>query len=273
MTLAFSRKLQARGIPLCFALLLMLSGCATYQTPGAGINVGNLSKADEDIAELMKREPGAPFPARVALVRVQATGYYSRNNYCYGKGQFCVVTTRDIETDKDLERLTRSPMVGGVASMSRILLPSELKSTKDLRLAAATLKTDLLLVYSIDTRFNVESTEIGPLGLISLGFFPNKKAHVTTTASAALLDVRSGFVFGTAEATATEQQRATFWSSEDAVESSRLKTEAEAFQKLLGELEKLWKGVVEQHAATKPIGGEPLAQPGRAVGAPVSLVR
>jgi hypothetical protein len=146
-------------------------------------------------------------------------------------------------------------MVGGIASMNRILLPSELKSTKDLRLAAASLKTDLLLVYSIDTRFNIESNEIGPLALISLGFLPNKKAHVTTTASAALFDVRSGYVFGVAEATATEQQRATFWSSEDAVESSRLRTEAEAFHKMLGEFEKLWKGVVEQHAATRPIGG------------------
>ncbi|QJR09243.1 hypothetical protein DSM104443_00280 [Usitatibacter rugosus] len=245
------RKVRRTSGWLCFTLLLIVSGCATYQTPGAGVNVGNLSKADEDIAELMKREPAAPFPARMAMVRVQASGYYSRNNQCYGKGQFCVVTTRDIETEKDIERLTRLPMVADVAPLSRILLSSDLKSTKDLRLAAATLKTDLLLVYSIDTRFTVESNEIGPLGLISLGFLPNKKAHVTTTASAALFDVRTGFVFGAAEATVTEQQRATFWSSEDAIESVRLKTEAEAFQKLLGEFEKLWKGVVERHAATK----------------------
>jgi hypothetical protein len=244
-------RVQLLGRSLCFALLSLIAGCATYQTPGAGVNVGNLSKADEDIAALMKREAAAPFPARMALARVQSTGYYSRGNSCYGKGQFCIVTTRDVESESDVERLQRLPMMGGIAAMSRILVPSELKSIKDLRLAAATLKTDLLLVYSIDTRFNVESTEIGPLGLISLGMLPNKKAHVRTTASAALFDVRTGFVFGAAEATATEQQRATFWSSEDAIERSRLKTEAEAFQKMLGEFEKLWKGVVEQHAATK----------------------
>lgn len=257
MKISDKRKLQEAGHSLCVALLLIISGCVSYQTPGAGINVGNLSKADAEIVELMKREPAAPFPARVALVRVQATGYYSRSNQCYGAGQFCVVTTRDIETEEDLAKLMRLPMVGGVVPMSRILLPTELKSIKDLRLAAATLKTDLLLMYSIDTQFNVESTEIGPLGFISLGFLPNKKAHVTTTASAALFDVRSGYVFGAAEATATEQQRATFWSSADAVESSRLKTETEAFHKLLGEFEKLWKGVVEQHAATKPLEANP----------------
>ena len=73
------------------------------------------------------------------------------------------------------------------------------------------------------------------------------KAHVSTTASAALFDVRTGFVYGVAESTVVEQQRATMWSSEDAIENARLKTEAESFQKLIGEFEKLWKGVVEDN--------------------------
>jgi hypothetical protein len=229
-------------------LAICITGCSTYQTPGAGINVGNLSKADGDIAEVMKREPAAPFPSRVAMARVQSKGYSSRNNGCYGQGAFCVVTTRDIESEKDIERLGRLPMISGVAAMSRILLPATLNSIKDLRLAAANLKTDMLLVYSVDTHFNIESTEIGPLSLISLGFLPNKKAIVYTTASAALFDVRTGFVYGVAEATATEQQRATTWSSDNAIDNARLKTEVESFQKLLGEFEKLWKGVVEEQA-------------------------
>lgn len=227
------------------SLALLLSACATYQTPGAGINIGNLSKADTDIAELMKREPASPFPARIAIARAQTSGYYSRNNQCYGKGNYCVVTTRDVETEQDFERLGRLPMISGIAAMSRILLPEQLNSIKDLRVAAATLKTDMLLVYSLDTRFKVESTDIGPLALVSLGFLPNKKAHVSTTASAALFDVRTGFVYGAVEATAKEQQRATVWSSEEAIDNSRLKTEAASFQQLLGEFEKLWKGVVE----------------------------
>ena len=75
MKISDNRKLQEAGHSLCVALLLIIAGCASYQTPGAGINVGNLLKADVEIVELMKREPAAPFPARVALVRVQATGY------------------------------------------------------------------------------------------------------------------------------------------------------------------------------------------------------
>ena len=246
MMVAKEYKIKFRKAML-FAMAFIVVGCARYQTPGAGVNVGNLSKADADIAEVMKREPAAPFPTRLAIARAQATGYHSKSNTCYGKGLFCIVTTRDIETDKDFERLSRLPMISGIAAMNRILLPEKLDAIKDLRLTAANLKTDMLLVYSLDTQFKTESTDIGPLALVSLGFIPNKNLHITTTTSAALFDVRTGFVYGVAEATVTERQRATVWSSESALETARLKTEADSFRKLLGEFEGLWKGIVAAH--------------------------
>jgi hypothetical protein len=232
-------------------LVLSLVGCASYQTPGAGIGVGGLSKADEDIAEVMKREPAAQYPTRLALARVQSPGYTTRNTYCYGKGRYCLVTTREIEKDQDFARVSRLPMVSHVTPLGRMLVAEEINSIKDLRLGAASLKTDMLLLYSIDTRFNVDSTDIGPLALISLGFLPNKKARVNSTASAALIDVRTGFVYGVAESTATEDQRASAWSTNDAIEASRLEAEATAFHGLLDELEKLWQGVVAEHAQTR----------------------
>ena len=48
---------------LC-AGLLALGGCTTYTTPGAGLGLDNLAKADVDIAELMQAEPAAAFPPR-----------------------------------------------------------------------------------------------------------------------------------------------------------------------------------------------------------------
>ncbi len=233
-------------------LLPIITGCATYQTPGAGVNIPNLSKSDADIRDLFNVEPAAPFPARIAIARVQASGYSSRSNQCYGSGQFCVVTTRDIEPEDSFKRIETLPQVAGLASMNRLLLPSKLENTKDIRRASATLKTDVLILYSLDTGFNVESTDIGPLALISLGFLPNKNAKVTTTASAAIIDVRTGFIYGVAEATAIEEQRATFWSSSDAIDAARRKAETNAFQKLVGEIEKLWGGVLKEY--TRPRG-------------------
>jgi len=232
----------------CALASLILAGCATYRTPGAGVNLGEFSRGEADIAEVMKREPAASFPASIAIARVEAPGYTTRGASCFGKGHLCLVTAREVETDADFERLTALPQVAALAPMSRMLIPGELNTMKDLRLGAASLKADLLLVYSIDTRFNVESTDMGPLALVSLGFLPNKKARVNATASAALIDVRTGFVYGVAESTATEEQRSSVWSTESAIDNSRLKAERGAFQGLLGEYDKLWRGVVRDHA-------------------------
>ncbi len=242
-------------ILLLSALLLAAAGCATYTTPGAGVALPNLAKADVSIADVLKVEPAAPFPARLAVARVQASGYYSRTNTCYGYGKFCVVTTRDVEPESTYERFARLPRVAGLALMNRMLLPAQFTSLTDLRESAAMLKADLLLVYTLDTGFRIENTDIGPLALVSLGFLPNKKASVTATASAALFDVRTGFVYGVAESTALEEQRGTFWSSSEAVDNARTKAEAEAFRKLAGEIEKLWGQVLQMHAVVPPHAG------------------
>lgn len=229
-------------------MLIAISGCSTYTTPGAGVSVGNLSAADADIGEVLKREPAATFPGRLAVARLQASGYYSRSSgNCYGSGNYCVLTARDIETEKDFERLANTPMASDIALVSRVILPAKLETTKELRLAAASLKTDLLLVYSVSTGFNIENTDIGPLAMLSLGFLPTKKARVTSTASAAVYDVRTGFLYGVTEATAVEEQRGTFWSSSEAVDSARIRAEAEAFKKLIGEVELLSAHIVRQH--------------------------
>jgi hypothetical protein len=251
MTLASKLSSLNAAKRLCAVLALLASGCATYTTPGAGVTLENLASADADIAELLKVEPASPFPARLTVARVQAAGYYSRTNSCYGTGRYCVVTTRDIEPEATFEALAKLPQVAGLALMNRMLLPGKLSSAKDLRHAAATLKSDLLLVYSLDTGFNIENTDVGPLALISLGFLPTKNARVTATASAAMFDVRTGFVYGVAETTAVEAQRGTFWSSSEAVDAARKKAETEAFQKLTVEIEKLWRDILRTHSPRK----------------------
>jgi len=232
-------------------VVVVLAGCATYTTPGGGVNLDGLSTADPDIAELMKAEPSARFPARIVVARVQASGYSSQSNYCYGSGRYCVVTTRDIESEDSYEKLAKLPQVAGLGLMNRLLLPSKLTSTRELRQGAAKLRADLLLMYSLDTGFRIDDTDLGPLAPITLGFLPTKKARVTATASAALFDVRTGYVYGLAEATAVEEQRGTFWSSSDAVDGARKAAETAAFRKLVGEIASLWDDVLKTH---RPIG-------------------
>jgi hypothetical protein len=118
----------------------------------------------------------------------------------------------------------------------------------DIREAAASIHSDILLLYTFDTDFSIEGHNIGPLSVISLGFAPNKEAHVTTTASAAFYDVRTGYVYGTAEATHTTSHLANTWNKEQAVDNARLRTEKAAFSKLADNLASTWKGIANEYS-------------------------
>ena len=231
---------------LIAGMAALLGACSTYTTPGAGVPLGAIT--DGDISEAMSRQPAAAFPARMAVARIASTGYRSHSNYAVGSGAFGIVTTRDIETDESFERLGRMPGVAAVAPVSRLLTPTQITGTRDLRTAAAQLRSDVLLIYTIDTRFRTESAQVGPLQTIALGFLPSKKAVVTATCAFMIVDVRTGFIYGTGETTATEDQRSNVWGSESAIESARLKAERNAFEQGLGEVERLWASVLREHS-------------------------
>jgi predicted Zn-dependent protease len=83
--------------------------------------------------------------------------------------------------------------------------------------------------------------------MISLGLIPNKNAHVTATVAGMLVDVRTGYIYGTTESTDIQEQRSTIWSTEMAIETARAKAERNAFEGFVGEFEELWGGVVNVH--------------------------
>lgn len=227
-----------------------LDGCATYTTPGGGISIPTITEVD--IGQALAREPAAQFPAHLIVARVQAPGYVSYSNRGYGGGDYSVLTTRDIETAKDLERIGAMPGIASVGPLSRVLLPTQLTTTRDLRTAAAQLRGDVILMYTLDTSFRTDTQQIGPLQAVSMGFFPNKQAYVTATCATAFIDVRTGYVYGVAEATATEQQRSNFWNTEAAIEDARVAAERQAFSAALTEVEKVWTSIIAEYAANAP---------------------
>lgn len=237
---------------LAAAMAALLCGCSTYTTPGAGVPLGAIVEGDGDIAAAMSRQPAMAFPARLAVVRVAAPGYSSGSNSSIGTGAFGIVTARDIETDESLARLERMPQVAAVAPVSRLLVPANLSNTRDLRTAAAQLRADAVLIYTIDTRFRTESAEVGPLQTIALGFLPTRKAVVNATCAFMIIDVRTGFVYGTGETTATEDQRSNLWGTENAIEAARLRAERRAFEDGLGEVAELWASILAEHGARRP---------------------
>src|SRR5690606_35163791 len=158
-----------------------------------------------------------------------------------------VVTTRDIEEEGDFERLATLPGVSAVGTLSRVLLPSAMGSTEELRAAAAQLRGDILVLYTLDTAFRTDTQRLGPLQAVALGFFPNKKARVSSTCAVALVDVRTGFVYGVAEATATEEQRSNVWNTSAAIDRGRLLAERGAFVDAFDQLERVWTDIYARY--------------------------
>lgn len=227
-------------------------GCASYATPGRAADFKSMGLTrdqltDASISETLSRQPLAKFPCGMAAVRIQAPGYRSDTATGWGTGKYSIITTRDIENDAQFDRLAKLPMITGVAPLNRLLLPEQLNSDMELRKAAATLHADMLLIYTIDTTFHTKD-EVVPLTVVTLGLSPNQVVHVTSTASAVLLDTRNGYLYGYAEATEKTHQLTSAWTNEPAVDSARQRAEEKAFDKLTHEIENTWRGVVKTYA-------------------------
>ncbi len=183
----FDRTLR---MALAFSILLVGAGCSHYTTPGGpadfralGISQAEVEAAtDAGIALKMAKKPLASFPTSIATVRVQARGYRSYSLDGWGDGDFTVITVRDIETEEQLEKLTKLPMIKEIVPINRMVITGMVRNERDLRDAAANLHADMLAIYTLDTRFDT-STTVPYLGVITLGLFPNEQASVTATAA------------------------------------------------------------------------------------------
>ncbi len=230
---------------LC-GLVIFSSGCASYVTPGGAVNLADINR--KDIAEAASRKPSPSFPARIAMARVQAPQYKSYTSESYSYGRFSVVTTQELLTDEQVEGMSKWTSVAGVTPINRLLLPPNMDSIDDLRVSAAKVQADVLLIYTIDTSFRVQGRVHAPLSLLSLGMVPDRDAYITSTASALFTDVRTGFVYGLSEATAKSMGLTNAWGSSSTVDLKRIEAEQEAFKLLIPQLEKTWVGIAKQYA-------------------------
>jgi len=230
---------------ICLALITVISGCASYTTPGGSISFNELAEAD--VIDLMNRKPASSFPANIAIARVQAPSYSNYRFTSHGTGRYSLITTREIETDKDLKQLAEMPMVAQIGWLNKLFIPNHLDSIKALRLAAARIKSDILLIYSFDTSFHVGEQQLAPLNTILLGFLDNKDVSVVTTVSAAFFDVRTEYLYGLSEASSKQSDNSSIWSTQSVVDDLRVTTEKEAFKKLIPEIEKTWKEIVRTY--------------------------
>lgn len=199
--------------------------------------------------ESFAAKPAAAFPASIAAVRVQAPNYQSYHTQLeggvYGRGRYSIVNVKEVEEDLDLERIARLPQVGGLISISTLLLPARLESDRELREAAARLKADMVLLYTFDTSFHDNDASVA-LNVITLGLSPTRRVFVRVAASALLIDTRTGFIYAALEANEKRNVTTNAWESRETADRARRDAEKAAFKALVSEFEKNWPQIVER---------------------------
>jgi hypothetical protein len=234
-------------IPTLIALIVLCSGCATYIPPSGRAELNALTSGS--LKEKFDAKPAAGFPAGIAAIRVQASGYRNYNTEreggVYGQGRYSVITVKEIEDDADFQRISKLPQVGGLITLSTLLLPQNLSSDQQLRDAAARLKADMILLYTFDTSYHNNDASVA-LNVISLGLSPTRKIYVNVAASALLLDTRTGFIYAALEANEKRQVLSNAWESRETADRARRNAEKTAFKALVHELEKNWPQIIER---------------------------
>lgn len=266
------RVLLVAGATLAAAV----AGCASYATPGraadfAALGITRAEQAaltDGGIAARLDRRPAAGFPAAIALARVQAGDYSS---YSYGTtahmGSAVLISRREVPgEDQMYAELATMPMVRGVAPLNSLVLGGKIAGEKDLRLAAANVQADMLLLYTFDTQFLAEDN-VPFIGIISLGILPDRAKRVRSTCAAVLVDTRTGYVYGLAEGTAQRSQIASAWSSTSAAESARLGAEGDALRQMADQFRTAWGRIAGQYG---PAGTPARVGAGSTFGQPMS---
>lgn len=223
------------------------NGCASYIPPSGRADLTAISS--QSMQESFAAKPAAAFPASIVAIRVQRPGYRSyyteQEGGVYGGGRYSVITVKEVEDEADLARLSKLPDIGGLISISSLLLPQTLQSDKELREAAARLKADMVLMYTFDTSFHDNDASFA-LTTVSLGLSPTRKIFVRVAASALLIDTRTGFIYAALEANEKRVVRSNAWESQGSADRARQDAEKAAFKGLVAEFEKSWPAIVER---------------------------
>jgi hypothetical protein len=187
--------------------------------------------SDPLLARAYNAKPAIRFPATVAVATQQPdTREHLRALSAHGK----------------LDTLDSLPRIASVVSLSPLLFNPETRADLAMREAAARVHADAVLIVAIQTHAT-DGRILAPLTELSLGLFPNKRYELIATALAALVDTRTGYLYGTLEKSRARGGLTMVWGSDDVIARARNAAERDALEKLVAEFPSFWRGVVQSH--------------------------
>ncbi len=221
------------------AATLIFTGCSSYVNSPAVSSAREAKRAefsDPLIARAANAKPAMQFPATIAIApNDQGVREHVRAISAFGK----------------LDGLDSLPQVARTTVISPTILGEpdrEHRIGADIRLreAAAKLHADAVLIIATETQAT-DGSIIAPLTGLSLGLLPNKRYELISTAFAALVDVRTGYVYGTDEKSRAKSGITMAWGGDDVIRRARSKVEREAVEKLFADFPAFWRGIVATH--------------------------
>ncbi len=249
-----------RSALLVFLVVFGLAGCTTYVTQttsgqdylsqyptqmGEGA-AGSASDLNQEVREVAAVEPLLRFPARIGLAKLH-------------NGQMVNLAPEEAEVWAAVrERLGEG--FGEFVPVSALIAESvytapegiNSKSAKEvirkLRLGAARQHLDAILVYEVFSETNRKTlpTAVSDWTIIGAYFVPSREVEVVGYANALLLDVRNGYPYGTASASATEKDITTAVASWDMRSDLEGKTHVGTAVQLVPEVEKMMAELMAQ---------------------------
>jgi hypothetical protein len=221
-----------RVVPLFASLLL--GGCASHINSPVVAQAREARRAafsDPLLARAFDAKPALRFPSTIAL----ATNDHGTRDHL-----------RALSAHGKFDDLKSLPQIADVVPLSSLLYSTGTKPDLAMREAAARVHADAVLIVTTETNAT-DGRLFAPLTELSLGLFPNKRYELIATALAALVDVRTGYVYGTLEQSRARSGLTMTWGSDDVIAHARAAAEREALGKLFGEFPAFWRGVVQTH--------------------------
>ena len=221
------------------AATLFCYGCSSYVNSPAVARARDAKRAefsDPLIARAANAKPTMQFPATIAIApNDHAVRGHVRALSAFGK----------------LDALNSLPQLARTTVISPTIIgdtDQEHRISADLRLreAAAKLHADAILFIAIETQAT-DGHIVAPLTGLSLGLLPNKRYELVSTAFAALVDTRTGYVYGTDEKSRAKSGITMAWGSSEVIQRARAKVEREATEKLFADFPAFWRGIVATH--------------------------
>ena len=209
---------------------------------------GKAGSIDEEVREIANIEPTLRFPARIGLAKLY-------------NGRISNLSVEEVEGwDKAKEEMgSKFGEFVPVSSMIAELAYTAPKRTKDtpivksseifrkVRLGAARQHIDYVLLYEVfsETKTTKLASSVANWTIIGGYFIPSRKIQTTGHANALLLDVRSGYPYGTASSSLTADELSAWHNNRDKSRNLADKNQIATSLKLIPEARKMMEKLMQ----------------------------